>query len=168
MGGEGNVSAVSVILGSNSDMEVFNGASSILKDFDIPFEKRIISAHRTPDLLKDYVIAAEKRGVRVFIAIAGMAAALPGVVASFTTLPVIGVPVALKSPAMGLDALFSVVQMPPGIPVATVALNGGRNGAILAAEILALTDQGIGDKLQEFREKQRRSIVQTDTAFTNS
>jgi 5-(carboxyamino)imidazole ribonucleotide mutase len=161
------VSAISIILGSNSDIEVFDGASSILKDFGIPFEKRIISAHRTPDLLKDYVTEAEKRGVMVFIAIAGMAAALPGVVASYTTLPVIGVPVALNSPAMGLDALFSVVQMPPGIPVATVALNGGRNAAILAAEILALTDQGIGDKLKDFREKQRRSIVQKDTAFTN-
>ncbi len=162
------MSAVSIILGSNSDIEVFDGASSILKDFDIPFEKRIISAHRTPALLKEYVIDAEKRGVKVFIAIAGMAAALPGVVASYTTLPVIGVPVALKSPAMGLDALFSVVQMPPGIPVATVALNGGRNAAILAAEILALTDQGIGDKLKNFRELQRRSIVQKDKDFTKS
>jgi 5-(carboxyamino)imidazole ribonucleotide mutase len=156
---------VSVILGSDSDREVFTGLAATLDDLGIDFEKRILSAHRTPDLLKSHIREAEKRGVGVFIAVAGMSAALPGVIASLTVLPVIGVPVALKSPVLGLDSLLSMVQMPPGVPVATVALNGGRNAALLAAEILALSDEKLGDRLKRYRDTARKKVVDKDTAF---
>lgn len=159
------MSVVSVILGSDSDREIAQSVLATLKDFGILFEKRIISAHRAPDFLRDYIRNAEKRGIKVFIAMAGMAAALPGVIASYTTLPVIGVPVALKSTAMGLDSLLSIVQMPPGIPVATVALNGGKNAALLAAEILALSDRTIAQLLKKNRKGQRDEIVQKDRVF---
>lgn len=149
---------ISVILGSDSDIEIYKDVASVLKDFDIPFEKRIISAHRTPDDLREYVGDAEQRGIKVFITIAGMAAALPGVVASFTTLPVIGVPVALKSPVMGFDSLFSMLQMPPGIPVATVAINGGKNAALLAAQILGNSNPSISKQLKSYREDLRKRV----------
>ena len=149
---------ISVILGSDSDIEIYKDVASVLKDFDIPFEKRIISAHRTPDDLREYVGDAEQRGIKVFITIAGMAAALPGVVASFTTLPVIGVPVALKSPVMGFDSLFSMLQMPPGIPVATVAINGGKNAALLAAQILGNSNPSISEQLKSYREDLRKRV----------
>lgn len=149
---------ISVILGSDSDIEIYKDVASVLKDFDIPFEKRIISAHRTPDELREYVGGAEQRGIKVFITIAGMAAALPGVVASFTTLPVIGVPVALKSPVMGFDSLFSMLQMPPGIPVATVAINGGKNAALLAAQILGNSNPSISEQLKSYREDLRKRV----------
>jgi len=152
------VNIISVILGSDSDIEIYKDVSSVLKDFDIPFEKRIISAHRTPDELREYVGGAEQRGIKVFITIAGMAAALPGVVASFTILPVIGVPVALKSPVMGFDSLFSMLQMPPGIPVATVAINGGKNAALLAAQILGNSNPSISEQLKSYREDLRKRV----------
>jgi 5-(carboxyamino)imidazole ribonucleotide mutase len=152
------VNIISVILGSDSDIEIYKDVSSVLKDFDIPFEKRIISAHRTPDELREYVGGAEQRGIKVFITIAGMAAALPGVVASFTTLPVIGVPVALRSPVMGFDSLFSMLQMPPGIPVATVAINGGKNAALLAAQILGNSNPSISEQLKSYREDLRKRV----------
>lgn len=159
------VSVVSVVMGSDSDIEIFHMASSVLQDFDIPYENRIISAHRTPDILKEYVEDAQKRGVKVFIAIAGMAAALPGAIASCTTLPVIGVPVARNSVFMGFDSLLSMVQMPPGVPVATVAVNGGKNAALLAVEILALSDHELARKLVTHRAEQRAAIVEKDTRF---
>lgn len=149
---------ISVILGSDSDIEIYKDVASVLKDFDIPFEKRIISAHRTPDELREYVGGAEQRGIKVFITIAGMAAALPGVVASFTTLPVIGVPVALQSPVMGFDSLFSMLQMPPGIPVAIVAINGGKNAALLAAQILGNSNPSISEQLKSYREDLRKRV----------
>jgi 5-(carboxyamino)imidazole ribonucleotide mutase len=152
------VNIISVILGSDSDIEIYKDVASVLKDFDIPFEKRIISAHRTPDELREYVGGAEQRGIKVFITIAGMAAALPGVVASFTTLPVIGVPVALRSPVMGFDSLFSMLQMPPGIPVATVAINGGKNAALLAAQILGNSNPSISEQLKSYREDLRKRV----------
>jgi 5-(carboxyamino)imidazole ribonucleotide mutase len=158
---------VSVILGSDSDRDIYSGIAATLSDFGILHEKRIISAHRTPDILKKYIAEAEKKGIRIFIAVAGMAAALPGVIASFTTLPVIGVPVAHSSPVMGMDSLLSMVQMPPGVPVATVALNGGKNAAILAVEILALSDEGLAKKVKELREKQRQKVIEKDTTFMN-
>jgi 5-(carboxyamino)imidazole ribonucleotide mutase len=159
------LSAVSVILGSDSDREVFNSLSAVLNELDISFEQRIISAHRTPDILKNYIEDAEKRDVSVFIAIAGMAAALPGAIASITTRPVIGVPVALKSKIMGLDSLLSMVQMPPGIPVATVGLDAGRNAALLAAEILALSNETLEKKLKAYRDTQRNKVMEKDAAF---
>jgi len=156
---------ISVILGSDSDKNVYAGIASTLEDLGLSHEKRIISAHRTPDILKSYVAEAEEKGIGVFIAVAGMAAALPGVIASFTTCPVIGVPVASVSSTMGMDSLFSMVQMPPGVPVATVALNGGKNAAILAAEILSLSDIKLAEKLKTAREKQRQKVIEKDTAF---
>lgn len=161
------MTTVSVILGSDSDRDIYSGIASTLNDFGIPHEKRIISAHRTPDILEKYVAEAEKRGIRIFIAVAGMAAALPGVIASLTTLPVIGVPVAHSSPVMGMDSLLSMVQMPPGVPVATVALNGGKNAAILAAEILAFSDESLSRKVKELREMQRQRVIEKDNAFKN-
>ncbi len=161
------MTTVSVILGSDSDRDIYSGIASTLNGFGIPHEKRIISAHRTPDILEKYVAEAEKKGIRIFIAVAGMAAALPGVIASLTTLPVIGVPVAHSSPVMGMDSLLSMVQMPPGVPVATVALNGGRNAAIVAAEILALSDEYLARKVKELREAQRQKVIEKDNAFKN-
>ena len=161
------MTTVSVILGSDSDRDIYSGIASTLNDFGIPHEKRIISAHRTPDILEKYVAEAEKKGIRIFIAVAGMAAALPGVIASLTTLPVIGVPVAHSSPVMGMDSLLSMVQMPPGVPVATVALNGGKNAAILAAEILAFSDESLSRKVKELREMQRQRVIEKDNAFKN-
>lgn len=159
------MSKVSVILGSDSDKNVYAGIASTLNDLGLSHEKRIISAHRTPDVLKSYISEAEEKGVSVFIAVAGMAAALPGVIASFTTCPVIGVPVSSGASPMGMDALFSMVQMPPGVPVATVALNGGKNAAILAAEILSLSDKNLATKLKTARERQRQKVIEKDTAF---
>lgn len=161
------MTTVSVILGSDSDRDIYSGIAATLNDFGIPHEKRIISAHRTPDILEKYIAEAEKRGIRIFIAVAGMAAALPGVIASLTTLPVIGVPVAHSSPVMGMDSLLSMVQMPPGVPVATVALNGGKNAAILAAEILAFSDESLSRKVKELREMQRQRVIEKDNAFKN-
>lgn len=161
------MSKVSVILGSDSDIEIFNKTAAVLKDFGVPYEQRILSAHRTPDLLKAYVEHAEREGTLVFIAIAGMSAALPGVVASITTRPVIGVPVASSSPVLGFDSLLSVLQMPPGVPVAAVAVNGGMNAGLLAVEILALCDEKLSEKLAFFRREQRERIISRDGRFQN-
>ena len=157
------MSRVAVVLGSDSDKKVYESIASTLHELGLTHEKRIISAHRTPDILKTYVTEAVQRGIAVFIAVAGMSAALPGVIASLTTCPVIGVPVA--SGPLGIDALFSMVQMPPGVPVATVALNGGKNAAILAAEMLSLSDKDLAGKLQAARERQRNKVIEKDTAF---
>ncbi len=147
-----NAYKVSVIMGSDSDLPVMEKATNILKEFDIPFEVKIISAHRSPDFLKEFITSAEERSVKVIIAGAGGAAHLPGVIASFTTLPVIGVPI--KSASLnGLDSLLSIVQMPSGVPVATVAIDGAKNAAILAAQILATSDKELADKLKEFKKK---------------
>ncbi|MFN3873256.1 MAG: 5-(carboxyamino)imidazole ribonucleotide mutase [Ignavibacterium sp.] len=143
---------VGIIMGSDSDLPVMNEAAEILKEFNIPFEIKIVSAHRTPDYMSEYAKTAETRGLKVIIAGAGGSAHLPGMTASHTTLPVIGVPIKSKS-LDGLDSLLSIVQMPSGIPVATVAINGAKNAAILAAEIIALSDKSISDKLIEFKKQ---------------
>jgi 5-(carboxyamino)imidazole ribonucleotide mutase len=161
----GIMSAVAVILGSDSDTAVYDKVAAVLTDFNIEFDKRIISAHRAPDLLKDYVEGAQKDGVKVFIAVAGMAAALPGVIASYTTRPVIGVPVALNSSVMGFDSVFSMLQMPPGVPVATVAVNGGKNAGLLAVQMLALEDETLSDKLTSFKKTQKENVVMKDQDF---
>ncbi|MFW6138502.1 MAG: 5-(carboxyamino)imidazole ribonucleotide mutase, partial [Spirochaetota bacterium] len=160
------MSQVSVILGSNSDKEVFRGISTIFNEFGVSFEKRIISAHRTPEVLKEYVEKSEKNGTKVFIGVAGMAAALPGAIASYSNRPVIGVPVALNSPVMGLDSIFSILQMPPGIPVATVGANNGKNAALLAVEILAASDTMLHQKLVSYRQKQKQKVKNSDQQFT--
>ncbi|MBR4166616.1 MAG: 5-(carboxyamino)imidazole ribonucleotide mutase [Bacteroidales bacterium] len=151
---------VSIIMGSTSDLEVMSGAFGILEDFGIEYEKRVISAHRTPELMFEYTKALKDRGFGVVIAGAGGAAHLAGVAAGLTTLPVIAVPMATKNLG-GLDSLLSMVQMPTGIPVATVAIGGAKNAAILAAEILALGDKAISDKLDAYREAQAEKIRNT-------
>lgn len=147
-------------MGSTSDLEVMSGAFGILDDFGIEYEKRVISAHRTPELMFEYTKALKDRGFGVVIAGAGGAAHLAGVAAGLTTLPVIAVPMATKNLG-GLDSLLSMVQMPTGIPVATVAIGGAKNAAILAAEILALGDSTLSDKLNAYREAQAEKIRNT-------
>lgn len=152
---------VGIIMGSTSDYEVMSGAEEMLKALEIPFEKKVVSAHRTPDLMYDYAKTAKARGISVIIAGAGGAAHLPGMVAAMTTLPVIGVPV--KSRALnGLDSLLSIVQMPDGVPVATVAINGAKNAALIAASILALQNEDIARKLEKFRQDQTDSVLKAE------
>ena len=136
-------------MGSTSDMPVMEKAMQFLNDQQIPFEVNALSAHRTPDAVEQFAQGAEARGIKVIIAAAGMAAALPGVIAASTTLPVIGVPI--KGMLDGLDAMLSIIQMPPGIPVATVGVNGAMNAAILAMEMLALTDKEIAEKMKAYK-----------------
>ena len=152
---------VGIIMGSTSDYEVMSGAEEMLKALEIPFEKKVVSAHRTPDLMYDYAKTAKARGISVIIAGAGGAAHLPGMVAAMTTLPVIGVPV--KSRALnGLDSLLSIVQMPGGVPVATVAINGAKNAALIAASILALQNEDIARKLEKLRQDQTDSVLKAE------
>ncbi|MCL2417468.1 MAG: 5-(carboxyamino)imidazole ribonucleotide mutase [Bacteroidales bacterium] len=151
---------VAVIMGSASDYDVMSPAVETLEQFGIPYEKRIVSAHRTPDLLVEYAKTAKSRGINVIIAGAGGSAHLPGMVASMTALPVIGVPV--KSRALnGLDSLLSIVQMPAGVPVATVAIDGAKNASLIAISILALQDEKLAEKLDEFRQKQTETVLNT-------
>ena len=140
---------VSIIMGSTSDLPVMEKACKQLDELQIPFEVNALSAHRTPDAVEQFARTAKERGVKVIIAAAGMAAALPGVIAASTTLPVIGVPI--KGMLDGLDALLSIVQMPPGIPVATVSVNGAQNAAILAVQMLALSDEAIAGRLTAYK-----------------
>ena len=152
---------VSIVMGSKSDLETMNQATHMLKEFGISYEVRILSAHRTPDETAEYARGAKERGIKVIIAGAGGAAHLGGVIAAMTTLPVIGVPIQSKA-LNGLDSLLSIVQMPGGIPVATTAIGsaGAKNAAILAAEILALSDESLSVKLDEFREQQKKNIME--------
>lgn len=151
---------IGVIMGSTSDLEVMQTAFDTLTEFGVEFEKRVISAHRAPHLLCQWAESAADRGIGAIIAGAGGAAHLAGVTAAYTTLPVIGVPIYSKSFG-GMDALLATVQMPSGIPVATVAVNGAKNAAILAIEILALQDADLRQKLKEFRQKQTSKIENT-------
>lgn len=140
---------VSIIMGSTSDLPVMEKACKWLEEQEIPFEMNALSAHRTPDAVEQFAKGAKVRGVKVIIAGAGMAAALPGVIAASTPLPVIGVPI--KGMLDGLDAMLSIIQMPPGIPVATVGVNGAQNAAILAAEMMALGDEAIAKKVDAWK-----------------
>lgn len=154
------MSKVAVIMGSASDWDVMAPACTTLEEFGIPYEKKVLSAHRNPGPLADYVKAAKENGIDIIIAGAGGAAHLPGVIAALTTIPVIGVPV--KSKALnGLVSLLSIVQMPSGIPVATMAIDGAKNAALYAVSILALGDEGLSAKLQEFRKKQSDKVLNT-------
>lgn len=141
---------VSIIMGSTSDLPVMEKAMKFLDDIEVPFEVNALSAHRTPDAVEDFAKNAARRGIKVIIAGAGMAAALPGVIAASTTLPVIGVPIK-GSVLDGVDALYSILQMPPGIPVATVAINGAMNAAILACQMIALGDETMAKKMSEYK-----------------
>ena len=151
---------VAVIMGSASDWEVMAPCCATLDDFGIAYEKRVLSAHRNPGPLAEYVASLKDKGCQIVIAGAGGAAHLPGVIAALTTLPVIGIPV--KSKALnGLDSLLSIVQMPSGIPVATMAIDGSKNAALYAVSILALGDAALSQKLQQFREEQSKRVLNT-------
>lgn len=145
---------VGVIMGSDSDLEVMNEAVKVLIDFDIPYEVRIVSAHRTPHVLLEYAESAKSRGIKIIISGAGGAAHLPGMVASYTSLPVIGVPISSPTnPVNGMDSLFSIVQMPPGVPVATVSINGAKNAGILACSILSVFDPIVFERIDKYKKK---------------
>jgi 5-(carboxyamino)imidazole ribonucleotide mutase len=151
---------VSIIMGSTSDLAVMTGAAEVLNQLGIPFEMNALSAHRTPDAVEKFAKGAQSRGIKVIIAAAGMAAHLPGVIAAMTPLPVIGVPI--KASLEGMDSILAILQMPPGIPVATVALNGSRNSAILAAQMIATGDALLMAKLIDFKEDLKIKIVEAN------
>ena len=159
---------VAIVMGSDSDLPVMEASFAVLRSFDIPFEARITSAHRTPEVTKAYVADAEKRGCAAFIAAAGMAAHLAGAVSAATVKPVIGVP--MNASLDGLDALLSTVQMPAGIPVATVAIGkaGAKNAAYLAAQILGVADPELGQKLRDERAANAEAIAAKDAALQES
>jgi 5-(carboxyamino)imidazole ribonucleotide mutase len=158
------VAQVSVLMGSDSDFAVMSKALDILKQFDVSYEVAVASAHRTPDLVAELVRSAPKRGVSVFIAGAGMAAALPGVVAAYTTLPVIGVPLS-GSALQGTDALYAIVQMPPGIPVATVGIDAATNAGLLAVQLLALSDTDLTERLVAYRRNMANGVLEKSRAI---
>ncbi len=152
---------VSIVMGSDSDMPVMSKAAAVLDEFGIDYEMTIISAHREPDVFFEYANTAEERGIKVIIAGAGMAAHLPGMCAAIFPMPVIGVPMHTTSLG-GRDSLYSIVQMPSGIPVATVAINGGQNAGILAAKILSVSDPELLDKLKAYKEGLKESVIAKD------
>ncbi len=154
---------VAIIMGSKSDWDIMSHSANILTQFNIAHESKVISAHRTPALLNEYCSEAQQKGVKIFITGAGLAAALPGVVAAKTTLPVIGVPLEASS-LDGMDALLSIVQMPPGIPVGTMTIGkaGAINAALYAAAILGLQDENIREKIQSYRDEQAQKIIDTN------
>jgi 5-(carboxyamino)imidazole ribonucleotide mutase len=147
---------VSIIMGSTSDLPVMKKSAQFLDEMEIPFEMNALSAHRTPEDVERFAKGAKERGVKVIIAAAGMAAHLCGVIASMTTLPVIGVPI--KASLDGLDALLAIVQMPPGIPVATVGIDGALNAAILSAQMLALSDESVQKRLSDYKEDLKKKV----------
>ncbi len=152
---------IGIIMGSASDLEVMSGAMKTLDQFGIAYEKRVISAHRAPEALAEWTKTARERGLSVIIAGAGGAAHLPGVIAAMTTLPVIGVPVRSKALG-GLDSLLSIVQMPSGIPVATMAIDGSKNAALYAIQMLALHDEALAAKLEAFRAEQTAAVLSVE------
>lgn len=151
---------VSIIMGSTSDLPVMEKAAKILDEFEIPFEINALSAHRTPAEVEKFAKGAKDRGIKVVIAAAGMAAHLCGVIASMTTIPVIGVPI--NASLDGMDALLAIVQMPPGIPVATVGINGAMNAGILAAQMLAVGDEKVAEKLVAYKDSLKDKIVKAN------
>ena len=161
---------VSIIMGSTSDLPVMEKACKFLDEMQVPFEVNALSAHRTPDAVEEFACGAKDRGIKVIIAGAGMAAAVPGVIAASTTVPVIGVPI--KGMLDGLDAMLSIIQMPPGIPVATVGVNGAQNAAILAVEMMALADDALAARLADYKsglkekiEKANRDLAEVKYQF---
>ncbi len=153
---------VSIIMGSTSDMPVMQEAAKVLDELEIPFEINALSAHRTPEKVMEFAGAARDNGIRVIIAGAGGAAHLPGVVAAFTTLPIIGVPCRSSISLDGWDSVLSILQMPPGIPVATVGLDGARNAGILAAQILGCSDESIHQRMVEFKNNLKSKITKAN------
>lgn len=155
---------VSIIMGSTSDLPVMEKAAALLDEFNIPFEINALSAHRTPKEVELFATQAASKGIQVIIAAAGMAAHLPGVIASMTTLPVIGVPI--KASLDGMDALLAIVQMPPGIPVATVGINGAQNAAILAVQMMSAGDPALQVKLAAYKDNLKMKIVEANQELT--
>lgn len=152
---------VGIIMGSESDLRVMQAAADILKELKVEHEVTVVSAHRTPERMFDYAKAARERGLKVIIAGAGGAAHLPGMVASLTTLPVIGVPVKSSNSIDGWDSVLSILQMPGGVPVATVALDGAKNAGILAAQIISTFDEEVAERLQKFKEEQKEKVLES-------
>jgi 5-(carboxyamino)imidazole ribonucleotide mutase len=150
---------VAIIMGSDSDYEVFKQTETILKEFGVEFQTSIVSAHRTPERMFEFAKNAINNGLKVIIAGAGGSAHLPGIVASMSVVPVIGVPIESKS-LKGLDSLYSIVQMPPGIPVATMAINGSKNAGLMAIQILAMNDEKLLSKIQEYRENLKNTVLE--------
>ncbi|HRC32543.1 MAG TPA: 5-(carboxyamino)imidazole ribonucleotide mutase [Bacteroidia bacterium] len=153
---------VGIIMGSQSDMPVMQAAADMLTKFKIPYEIQIVSAHRTPELMYNYAFTARNRGLKVIIAGAGGAAHLPGMVASLTTLPVIGVPVKSSNSIDGWDSILSILQMPVGVPVATVALNAAANAGILATQILSINDENIAQTLRDYKTELKDKVTKSD------
>ncbi len=151
---------VSIIMGSTSDLSVMEKAAKFLNDLEIPFEMNALSAHRTPEQVEEFAKSAKTKGIKVIIAGAGMAAHLPGVIAAMTPIPVIGVPI--NASLDGMDALLAIVQMPPGIPVATVGINGALNAGILAAQMLGVDNENIFDKTVEYKNNLKQKIVKAN------
>ncbi len=150
---------VAIIMGSSSDLIIMQVAADILKDFGVEYDMTVVSAHRTPDRMRTYAMDAKTKGIKVIIAGAGGAAHLPGMVAAYTTLPVIGVPVKSSNSIDGWDSILSILQMPNGVPVATVALNAAKNAGILAAQILATSDKDLSKKLVAYKKKMEKDVV---------
>ena len=155
---------VSIIMGSTSDLPVLSKAADFLEKMEVPFEMNALSAHRTPHEVEEFATGAEVRGLKVIIAAAGMAAALPGVIAAMTPLPVIGIPI--NSTLSGTDALLSIVQMPPGISVATVGINAAMNAAVMAVQILSLSDEALAKRFAAYRESLKEKIVKANKELT--
>jgi 5-(carboxyamino)imidazole ribonucleotide mutase len=156
---------VGIIMGSDSDLKIMEAAAEILKHFDVPYELTIVSAHRTPLRMVEYASSAMERGLKIIIAGAGGAAHLPGMIASLTTIPVIGVPIKSSNSIDGWDSVLSILQMPNGVPVATVALNAAKNAGILAAEILGITDENLTGKLMEFKKEMKVEVEKKASAL---
>lgn len=156
---------VSIIMGSTSDLPILEKAAKFLDQMEVPFEMNALSAHRTPGEVEEFARNAESRGIKVIIAAAGMAAALPGVIAAMTPLPVIGLPI--NSTLDGVDALLSIVQMPPGISVATVGINNGMNAAVMAVQILALSDEALAKRFADYRATLSEKIVKANDDLKN-
>jgi len=156
---------ISIIMGSTSDLPVMEKAAQFFDEMEVPFEINALSAHRTPEKVEEFAKNAKNRGIKVIIAAAGMAAHLPGVIASMTTLPVIGVPI--NSTLDGMDALLAIVQMPPGIPVATVGINGSLNAGILALQMIATGDEALQNKLASYKENLKKKIVKANEELSN-
>jgi 5-(carboxyamino)imidazole ribonucleotide mutase len=154
-----NTPLIGIIMGSDSDLAVMQAAADILKYFDLPFELTVVSAHRTPDRMFDYAKTAKQRGLKVIIAGAGGAAHLPGMIASLTSLPVIGVPVKSSNSIDGWDSILSILQMPNGVPVATVALNAAKNAGILAAEMIGAFDDAVGQKIINYKNEMQQEVI---------
>jgi 5-(carboxyamino)imidazole ribonucleotide mutase len=163
-----NSARVGIIMGSQSDLPVMQGAADLLKELGVPYEMTVVSAHRTPVRMLEYAQTAAERGIQVIVAGAGGAAHLPGMVASATPLPVIGVPVKSSNSIDGWDSVLSILQMPKGVPVATVALNGGANAGILAAQILGASDLALRQRIADYKEGLRRAVEDMANSVENS